>query len=142
MYQVRRISNPLTAVVSLTSGFGSECKAPAEHAPAGWNRLMSQTAGRLRAAHPNRMLFAILAVGLEWMISQRNPQNQQSPLLVLAHNQAEVWPVDPYRETCVAPIAGQVPLLRSITPNGQHEIIDTYAAYSLDYHGHDWATAP
>jgi hypothetical protein len=96
--------------------------------PGAWNRVMAEAAARLSNAHPNRNLYIILAIGLEWMIFQWQPRNQQRPLKILADNRTDV--VHPHMS--VAPIADQSHLVRSV-PGGPADLIDTTFAYSLDF---------
>jgi hypothetical protein len=96
--------------------------------PGAWNRVMAEAAARLSYAHPNRNLYVILASGLEWMIFEWQPRNQQRPLKILADNRTDV--VHPHMS--VAPVADQSHLVRS-APDGPADLIDTTFAYSLDF---------
>ncbi len=107
-----------------------ECKAPNHDAPASWNTLIFEAAGRLAHAHPRRMLFLIVAVGLKWMIFKWDPSSNQ-PLQLQAHNVNDVWNVHPF-VSYDSTIAGQ----RHVVPRTNPQVadtIDTRRAYSLDF---------
>ncbi|KAK4221289.1 hypothetical protein QBC38DRAFT_461643 [Podospora fimiseda] len=44
-----------------------ECKAPILNFPAGWHDALTEATDRLAGAHPNRMLYLILAIGAQWL---------------------------------------------------------------------------
>ncbi|KAK3937052.1 hypothetical protein QBC46DRAFT_268412, partial [Diplogelasinospora grovesii] len=132
-----------------------ECKAPTRDRPGAWKDAIDEVVGRLAAAHPDRMVFLIIAVGLKWMPFVWNPElnialataqqqgqaqlaanlqaqvDQVSPLRVVMSNRQEVWDLDP-RLHMIDPTT----LLhqRHVLRNAQGELfIDTTAAYTLDY---------
>jgi hypothetical protein len=110
-----------------------ECKAPEEDTPAGWKNLMMRAGARLEEAHPNRMLYVILAIGLKWMFFKWDPLSPRPPLQVLADNRTGVWNMSPYYHYESA-VAGQFHVIHHSLP-GQPatEVIDTTMAYSLNF---------
>jgi hypothetical protein len=107
-----------------------ECKAPIHRMPHGWNMVMGEAVDRLEVAYPNRNVYLILAIGIEWMMFEWVPTNLGSPLRILAHNQNEAWDVDP-RIRLVA--AAGTTFLRQADRNRPPDLIDTSGAHSLDY---------
>ena len=107
-----------------------ECKASSENKPNGWNKVMEEAVDRLSVAHPTRNIHLILAIGIEWMMFEWDPTNLQSPLQILAHNQAHAWDVDPRIHPL--PFAGTSFLLQS-RQNGPLDLIDTTRACSLNF---------
>ncbi|KAL2146790.1 hypothetical protein VTI28DRAFT_2271 [Corynascus sepedonium] len=122
-----------------------ECKPPCDDTPSGWKDVISEAADRLRSAHPNRVVFLIVAVGLKWMFFKWDPTNPL-PLRVQGHNQAVRWQI-PHSQLCYdQSIAGQ----RHVAWNNATSTYDTVLprlAYTLDFwspgqnnqpqHGHD-----
>jgi hypothetical protein len=108
-----------------------ECKAPIHRRPHGWNMVMREAVDRLEVAHPDRNIFLILAIGIEWMMFEWVPTNLgASPLQIIAHNQNEAWDVDPRIRLVAA--AGPNFLIQT-NPNRPPDLIDTSGAHSLDY---------
>ncbi|KAK4233454.1 hypothetical protein C8A03DRAFT_38832 [Achaetomium macrosporum] len=106
-----------------------ECKAPNHDTPSGWKDLIEEASDRLVDAHPNRMLFLIVGIGLKWMIFKWDPIGgaNASPLQVLADDRALRHQLR-YNPN----IRGQshvVAWANSPVP----DMIDTTLAYSLDY---------
>jgi hypothetical protein len=114
-----------------------ECKAPSLHKPHGWNMVMREAIDRLEVAHPNRNIFLILAIGIEWMMFEwdPNPNLPVSPLYILPYNPSDrPWNVDARIRIVAA--AGPTFLLQRDPrrdPNGPYDLIDTSRANSLDY---------
>ncbi|KAK3296511.1 uncharacterized protein B0H64DRAFT_398438 [Chaetomium fimeti] len=97
------------------------CKAPCEDTPGGWKELMEQAGTQVNAAHPNRMLYVILAIGLKWMFFKWDPLTTPgAPLQVRAHHHDDVtWTLRPQYQYEPA-VAGQ--------SLGQMDIVDTSLA--------------
>lgn len=108
-----------------------ECKAPDMDQPNEWNRVLSQVVVRLNSAHPTRMVYVILAIGLKWMPFIWDPQGslnlQMRSLVVLKHNRRDTWSVD--SRIYGAPVQGQTHV---VNVNNQW-IVDTTRAYTLDF---------
>ncbi|KAH6839575.1 hypothetical protein B0I37DRAFT_237267 [Chaetomium sp. MPI-CAGE-AT-0009] len=113
-----------------------ECKAPSEDTPGGWKDLMEQAGNRLHAAHPNRMLYVILAVGLKWVFFKWDPFTQGSPLQVRGHHPNVAWTMRTQYQYEPA-VAGQSHVVTVNTAYGQTDMLDTTRAYSLDFFTRD-----
>ncbi|KAK3934459.1 hypothetical protein QBC46DRAFT_413892 [Diplogelasinospora grovesii] len=132
-----------------------ECKAPNHDTPGEWKDAINEAVGRLAYAHPDRMVFLIIAIGLKWMPFVWNPElnialataqqqgqaqlaanlqaqiDQVSPLRVVMSNRQEAWDLDP-RLHMIDPTT----LLhqRHVRENPQGELfVNTTEAYTLDY---------
>ena len=112
-----------------------ECKAPDMDQPNEWNRVITQVVRRLNSAHPDRMVYLILAVGLKWMpfiwdptvAGQQLTNPQGGPLRMVKHNRTDYWDIDP--RIYSAPIQGQ----RHVFNSGGRLYIDATQAYTLDF---------
>ncbi|KAH6850966.1 hypothetical protein B0I37DRAFT_372885 [Chaetomium sp. MPI-CAGE-AT-0009] len=103
-----------------------DCMAPAHLQPSGWHTLLGAAVERLASAHPNREVFMILAVGMEWMPFMWDPINPLSAgqTLQLLKDDNQLWDdVDPR----IVP----VPMQNQRFINGR--IIDSKQAYTLNY---------
>lgn len=113
-----------------------ECKAPCLDQPNNWTTVIGEVVERLKSAHPNRMVYVILAIGLKWMPFIWDPTvpGQQltnpagGPLRVLKHNRSDSWGVDP--NIYQAPLQNQRHVL---TGQGGQLYVDASQAYTLDF---------
>jgi hypothetical protein len=75
-----------------------ECKAASEDTPSGWKNVLAESVQRLSTAHPNRVVFLIIAVGWKCMYFVWDPtgaiQGQQQLFIRASHN-ANTWSIDP-----------------------------------------------
>jgi hypothetical protein len=94
---------------------------------------MEEAVKRVEFAHPNRMLYLILAVGLNWMIFQWIPVIQRTapPLKITMYNQRDAWNVD----ARIFPVGAEPYIVAG--QNGQASV-DIRQAHSLDY----WTVHP
>lgn len=110
-----------------------ECKASVHLRASGWHTVLLEAVQRLDSAHPDRVVFLILAVGLKWMPFKWDPLNPLSAaqkLEMLTENGQEVW----------ADIDRRIrPVVLSQQPNSPQpyikdgRFIDTARAYTLNY---------
>jgi len=74
-----------------------ECEAASEDKPAGWKNVLAESVERLSTAHPNRVVFLIIAVGWKCMYFLWDPtgaiQGQQKLFIRTSHN-ANAWSID------------------------------------------------
>lgn len=115
-----------------------ECKAPTKDTPGGWKDLMEQAGERLRSAHPQTMLYVILAIGSRWMFFRWDPTVPGAqPLQILAHNVNTAWTMDAGFQYEPA-VTNQNHVYTMNTIRGQTSVIDTRLAYSLNC----WTATP
>lgn len=75
-----------------------ECKAASEDRPSGWKNVLIEAATRLIVAHPNRVVFLIIAVGWKCMYFVWDPTGSiqgQRQLFLRPSNNAQPWMIDP-----------------------------------------------
>lgn len=108
-----------------------QCKAPCSDRPSQWKTLIEEAAGRIKAAHLNRMVYIIVAIGSKWtrIVFKWDPQNQQPRLQVLAHDRGSAWEIMDARIANV-PIHNQSPVIQ-LKPGDPFDLIDTEQAFSL-----------
>ncbi|AEO60427.1 hypothetical protein MYCTH_2309625 [Thermothelomyces thermophilus ATCC 42464] len=104
-----------------------ECKAPTHLKPHGWHNVLGEAVTRLNAAHPDREVFLILAIGMKWMPFMWDPFNPfpRGQGLKMLKDNGQPW--DDEIDGRIRPV--NMPNQRHV--NGR--IIDTTRAFTLNY---------